>query len=157
MNPEQRLVQLGLQLPSGVVAAASYAPGVLHGGVLHLSGQIPRKGSVVACTGKVGIDVPIEIARDAARLAALRLLAVTRDMAGNLDSVEQVLDLTVYVNAPPDFTEPSVVADGASELLEQVFGDRGRHARTAVCVSQLPKNAVVEISARIAIVPRAVG
>jgi enamine deaminase RidA (YjgF/YER057c/UK114 family) len=149
---EERLLQLGLRLPTGITAAANYVPGVLHGGVLYLSGQLPREGGVVACTGKVDVEVSIEQAQGAARLAVLRLLAVVKDMAGNLDAIERVLDLTVYVNAPSTFTEPSAVADGASDLLEQVLGERGRHARTAVCVSQLPKNAAVEVSARIAVI-----
>lgn len=144
-DPEARLAGLGLELPEWVEAVGSYRPYVRHGDLIHLSGQLPRVGAVLEVTGTVGQDVDLEQARHAARLCALRLLSVAKRAAGSLDAVRQVVELTVYVHGSTGFTQHSEVADAASDLLEHVLGDRGRHARAAIGVAQLPKNAAVEI------------
>lgn len=151
MSTENRLQELGLELPIGISAAAKYVPAVLHRNTLYLSGQIPRIGEVVAFTGRVGADSTADEASQAARVCVQRLLAAARDVLGSLDRVERVLEVTVYVNADESFTEPSAVADAASEMLLQVFQGAGHHARSAVCVAQLPKNATVEVSAIFAV------
>ncbi|MCK9511792.1 MAG: RidA family protein [Pigmentiphaga sp.] len=151
MDIDTRLEHLGLRLPTGVTAAANYVPGILSGGHLFLSGQIPREDGRVAFRGKVGGEIGLESACQAAGLCALRLLAVARDMLGSLNGVRQVVELTVYVHATPDFQEPSAVADAASALFVELFGEAGRHARTAVCVAQLPQGAAVEIAAVLAV------
>lgn len=144
-DPEARLASLGLELPECVEAAGSYRPYVRHGDLIHVSGQLPRAGGAVEVTETVGQDVSLEQARHAARLCALRLLSIAKRAAGSLDAVGQVVELTVYVHGSAGFTRQSEVADAASELLEQVLGERGRHARAAIGVAQLPKNAAVEI------------
>lgn len=146
-DPEERIRELGIALPTGITAAANYVPGVRRDGLLFLSGQIPREGIGVAVIGKVGDSVSLPEARRAAAICALRLLAAARDMLGTLNAVDQVVELTVYVHAVPEFDEPSAVADAASDLFLQLFGPAGGHARSAVCVAQLPKGAAVEISA----------
>lgn len=151
MTTEARLKELGIDLPSGVAAAANYLPAVRCGDLLFLSGQTPRIGNAVAVVGQVGTEVSLEQAREGARICATRLLAVARDTLGSLDLVDQVVELVVYVHAGPQFTEPSAVADAASDVMMAVLGPRGRHARTAVCVSQLPKGAAVEIAALFAV------
>jgi enamine deaminase RidA (YjgF/YER057c/UK114 family) len=156
-NARERLRSLGLALPAGVAAAANYVPAVRSADVLYLSGQIPRVGTAVAVTGCVGDEVSLSEARRAAQICALRLLSVASDVAGSLDDIEQVLELKVYVRSAPTFGDHSEVADAASDLLVAVLGDKGRHARTAVGVAQLPRNAAVEISAVMALLhkPRA--
>jgi len=142
-----RLQQLGVELPERITPAANYLPGVQRGNLLFVSGQTPRVDGAMAVKGKVGQDVDIEAAQHAARICAMRLLAVARDVLGSIKAVEGVIELTVYVQSTVDFSEPSLVADAASNLMVEVFGEAGRHARTAVCVTQLPSNATVEISA----------
>lgn len=147
----ERLRALGLALPSGITAAAHYVPAVRLRDLLYLSGQLPREGPAVAVTGAVGAEVSLPEARRAAQICALRLLSVANDMAGSLDHVAQVLELKVYVCGAPGFADHSAVADAASDLLIAVLGDKGRHARTAVGVAQLPRHAAVEISAVMAL------
>lgn len=150
-SAHDRLRLLGLELPAGVAAAANYVPGVRRGDLLFLSGQLPRVGAEVAVTGRVGGEVNLGEARRAAQICALRLLSVANVMAGSVDHIEQVLELKVYVQSASAFTEQSAVADAASDLLVAVLGGHGRHARTAVGVAQLPRNAAVEISAVMAL------
>ncbi|WP_342133030.1 RidA family protein [Hydrogenophaga sp. OTU3427] len=143
---DRRLRTLGIELPDRVAPAANYVPGVRRGDLLFISGQTPRVGSAIAVTGKVGETVSLEDARRAARICATRLIAVARDVLGSLDVVDGVVELTVYVHSTPQFDQPSQVADAASDLIAEVFGAAGRHARSAVCVAQLPGNAAVEIA-----------
>ena len=151
LNPEQRLQALGLVLPEGVRAAADYVPAKRVNNTLVLSGQTPRVGPTMAVRGRVGADVSLEDAQKAARICALRVLAIARDMLGSLDHIEQVVELVVYVRCAEDFEAQSQVADAASSLMVQVLGEAGRHARTAVGVYQLPGGAAVEMSAILAI------
>jgi enamine deaminase RidA (YjgF/YER057c/UK114 family) len=153
MNSKRELALhvAGLVLPDSVEAAANYVPFVRFGDLLYVSGQLPRLDGAVAVVGKVGEDVSIERARQAATICALRILSVVRMAAGSLDAVEQVIELTVYVNSGAAFIEHSSVADAASGVMEMAFGKAGRHARTAVGVAQLPKGAAVEINGRFAL------
>jgi len=144
-TPENRARALGLDIPDDVAPAAHYALASAHGGLLYLSGQLPRVRGQVAVTGRVGEDVRLEEGQRAARLCTLRALAAMRQVLGSLDRVERVLKLQVFVQCTPNFRRHSEVADAASELLVQVFGAVGLAARTAVGVYQLPQGASVEL------------
>jgi enamine deaminase RidA (YjgF/YER057c/UK114 family) len=154
MTAEQNLHAAGVTLPVDVGAAANYEPYVRHGDTVYISGQIPRVGNTVSAVGKVGQELELHDAQEAARVCALRVLAVLRRAAGgSLDKVARALELTVYVNSSATFTDQSLVADAASELFIQVFGPIGRHARAAVGVAPLPKNAAIEIKGIFALLP----
>lgn len=122
-----------------------YVPVVLHAGQAWVSGQVPRVGETVAVTGRVGESVSLDEARHAARICALRSLTLLAQALGSLDRIERVLRVGVFVQSGAGFTQHSEVADAASDLLHEVLGEAGRHARTAVGVYQLPKNAAVEL------------
>lgn len=147
MSVEERLAELGLTLPEVARPVASYVPGVLEDGWLYVSGQLPLRAGELVYRGKVGADVTPEQAYEAARLCALNILAVARALAGSLDRVRRVVKVVGFVNSAPGFTGQPQVVNGASELLAQVFGEAGRHARSAVGVSELPLNAAVEVEA----------
>ena len=152
MSLEQRLSELGLVLPETAAPGARYAAVVVHGGVAHISGQLPREGDRVVVAGKLGRDVDIAAAQGGARIALLRGLAALRDELGDLARVRQILKLTVYVNSTEDFLDHSAVADGASTLIYDLFGpELGRHARTSVGVAQLPRNGCVELDLVVAL------
>ena len=146
MSLAHRLATLGLVLPDTAAPGARYAAVVVHDQLAWVSGQLPREGDTVVVAGKLGRDVDIADAQRGARIALLRALAALRDALGDLDRVTQILRMTVYVNSADDFTQHSAVADGASTLIYELFGEtRGRHARTSVGVAQLPRNGCVEI------------
>lgn len=147
MSVEERLAELGLTLPEVAKPVASYVPGVLEDGWLYVSGQLPLRAGELAYRGKVGADVTTEQGYEAARLCALNILAVARALAGSLDRVRRVVKVVGFVNSAPGFTGQPQVVNGASDLLVQVFGEAGRHARSAVGVSELPLNAAVEVEA----------
>lgn len=143
---DRTLQELGLALPQAAAPVAAYVPVVAAGGLLHISGQLPfRDGAVV--TGRLGDDVSLEAGQDAAQRCALMLLAQVKAHVGTLDQVVRVVKLGVFVNSTPDFTDQPEVANGASELMVKVFGDAGRHARSAVGVAVLPLGAAVEVDA----------
>ncbi|MBV9657642.1 MAG: RidA family protein [Verrucomicrobia bacterium] len=142
---ESRLSELNLTLPSPAAAAGNYLPAKAAGDLLYLSGALPFVNGELTMRGKVGGDVTIEQGQAAARTCTLNLLAAIKASAGSLDRVAQVVSIRGYVNCGPDFTEQPAVINGASDLLVQIFGDNGRHARAAVGVSSLPKSAAVEI------------
>ena len=143
---DRTLEELGLTLPQAAAPVAAYVPVVAAGGLLHISGQLPfRDGAVV--TGRLGDDVSIEDGQDAAQRCALMLLAQIKAHTGNLESVVRIVKLGVFVNSTVDFTDQPKVANGASELMVKVFGDAGRHARSAVGVAVLPLGAAVEVDA----------
>ena len=153
MSLEQRLRELGLVLPETAAPGARYAAVVVHAGVAHVSGQLPREGDRVVVAGKLGRDVDIAAAQGGARIALLRGLAALRDELGDLGRVRQILKLTVFVNSTEDFVDHSAVADGASTLIYDLFGPEfGRHARTSVGVAQLPRNGCVELDLVVALV-----
>lgn len=149
MSIDDRLTELGLTLPPAAAPVAAYVPTVLAGGLLHVSGQLPfRDGQVV--TGRLGDDVDIAGGQEAARLCGLMLLAQVKAAVG-LDRVVRVVKLGVFVNSAADFTQQPEVANGASELMQAVFGEAGRHARAAVGVPALPRGAAVEVDAIFAV------
>ena len=147
---EARLAELGIALPEAAAPIASYVPAVEVDRTLHISGQLPfREGEVM--TGRLETDDDIEFGNHAARQCGIMLLAQMRRALGSLDRVERVVKLGVFVASGPDFTAQPRVANGASELMEQVFGEQGRHARSAVGVAALPLGAAVEVDAVVAV------
>jgi len=144
-TPEQRLAELGLELPEVVTPLASYVPAVRSGSYVYTSGQVPMVKGAMQVTGKVGADVDAETAKDAARTCALNALAAVRSVIGDLSAVTRVVKVVGYVASTPDFTGQPGVVNGASDLLGHVFGDAGAHARSAVGVVSLPLDAPVEV------------
>ena len=145
MTIEQRLQQLGISLPDPPRPVAAYVPTRLAGSLLFISGQGPVEAGEVRFAGKVGQDVSLEEGAQAARFCAINCLAQARSALGSLDRVRQIVKLVGFVNAGPDFTQQPQVINGASELLIEVFGEAGRHARSAVGCSSLPMNIAVEV------------
>lgn len=145
MHPEERLAELGHALPEPTPPLAAYVPAVRTGNLVYISGQGPMRDGAVAYTGKVGADVTPEQARQAAELTCLSGLAALKAEIGDLANVTRVVKLTVFVNSAPGFDQQPAVANGASELLQKVFGDAGRHARSAVGTAELPFGIPVEI------------
>ena len=141
-----RLDELGLELPAPPTALAVYTPCVVHGGIADVSGQVPMVDGSVLNPGHLGDRVTIEEGAAAARRAALQALAVLRDGLGGFGRLQRVLQVTVFVAATPDFVDHPKVANGASELLIEVLGDEGGHARAAVGMSSLPLGVCVEVA-----------
>lgn len=146
MTPSEKLSELGYRLPSPPSPVASYVPAVVNDGLVVVSGQIPLSDGALAFEGSVPSQVSEEEALIAARQCALNALAVVdASIPGGLDSVEQILRLGVFVQSDAGFHGQPGIANGASELMEAVFGERGRHARAAVGVIALPLGATVEV------------
>lgn len=145
MSTGERLAALGLTLPPVAAPVAAYVPAVRYGDLVQTSGQLPLVGGALTVTGKVGADVSPEEAKVAARTCALNALAAVADLVGDLDEVVRVVKVTGFVASDPSFTGQPGVVNGASELLGEVFGDAGRHARSAVGVPVLPLDACVEV------------
>ena len=143
---DRALEQLGLTLPEAAAPVAAYVPTVLAGGLLHLSGQLPFKDGKVV-TGRLGDGLSLEEGRDAAQRCALTVVAQVKAALGDLARVKRVVKLGVFVNSAADFTDQPKVANGASELMVALFGDAGKHARSAVGVPVLPLGAAVEVDA----------
>ena len=150
MSFDTRLEDLGIVLPETSPALASYVPVMRQGDLVFVSGQLPFiDGELV--TGTLGADVEMDRAVAAARACGLMILAQLRSELGTLDTVAQVIKLGGFVASTPDFTQQHVVVNGASDLMAEVFGDAGRHARAAVGVPALPLGAAVEVDAIIAL------
>jgi enamine deaminase RidA (YjgF/YER057c/UK114 family) len=149
---EQRLKQLNIDLPVAPVPAFQYVPVTVHERLAFVSGQLPRNGDQIV-TGKLGAEVDLERGREAARLCILQALACLRQHLGSLDRVERILKLTGFVASAPGFVQQPKVIDAASELLGEVFGEAGRHARSAIGVAELPRGASVEIELIAALKP----
>ncbi|QGF22841.1 RidA family protein [Raineyella fluvialis] len=145
MSPTSRLADLGLTLPSVAVPVGAYVPARRHGDLVTTSGQLPLVEGTLPLTGKVGAEVNAEQARELARTAALNALAAAAEAAGGLDAITGVSRVCVFVASDPAFTAQAAVANGASELLGDVFGDAGRHVRSAVGVAVLPLDSPVEV------------
>lgn len=145
MSVEQRLKDLGITLPVPAAAVANYVPFVVTGNLVFVSGQLPLENGKPAVLGKLGAEVSVEDGVRAARLCGLGLLAQLRAAAGDLDRVKRVVRLTAFVASTPDFTDQPKVVNGASDLMVEVLGDAGRHARVAVGAPSLPLNVAVEI------------
>jgi enamine deaminase RidA (YjgF/YER057c/UK114 family) len=148
MAATDRLKELGITLPTPPAPVASYVPFAISGNQVFISGQIPLKDGKLSFVGKVGADIRLKDAQDAAKLCAINLLAqLNAACDGNLERVRRCLKLGVFVNAAPDFTRQSEVANGASDLMVAVLGDAGRHTRAAVGVASLPLGVAVEVDA----------
>ncbi len=144
-SPEQRLADLGLEVPEVAKPVAAYVPAMRTGNHVYTSGQLPLRGGQLITTGKVGGEVTVEEAVDCARQCALNAIAAVRAEVGDLSRVTRVVKVVAFVASTPDFTGQPGVANGASELLGAVFGDAGQHARSAVGVPVLPLDAPVEV------------
>ena len=144
-SPSARLAELGLTLPGVAAPLAAYVPAVRVGDLVHTSGQLPSVEGKLTAIGKVGDAVSPETAAECAGLAALNALAAVADEVGSLDTIRRVVRVVVYVASAPDFTGQAQVANGASQLLGDVFGGAGKHARSAVGVAVLPLDSPVEV------------
>ena len=149
-TPEARLAQLGIILPEPAAPIAAYVPAVEVNGLLHISGQLPFHGGNVM-TGRIGEDRDVEFGTAAARACGIMLIAQMKAALGSLDRVARIVKLGAFISSTPDFTDQPVVANGASNLMIDVFGDAGRHARSAVGVPVLPRGAAVEVDAIVAV------
>jgi enamine deaminase RidA (YjgF/YER057c/UK114 family) len=143
---ERKLADLGLKLPEPAAPVAAYVPAVEAGGLLHISGQLPFENGALM-TGRLGEDRDLEYGHEAAEHCALMLVAQMKAALGGLHRVERIVKLGVFVNSAATFTDQPKVANGASELMVALFGDAGKHARSAVGVPVLPLGAAVEIDA----------
>lgn len=141
---EEKLKEMGLALPDVPAPVAAYVPGLQAGDLVFTSGQLPTSAGKLA-KGKLGADMTEEDGYKAARVSALNCLAVVKSVIGDLDRVERVVKVTGFVNSAPDFTAQPKVVNGASDLLVEVFGDAGKHSRSAVGVSALPLGACCEV------------
>ena len=145
MSIKDRLTELGITLETVPEPMGNYVHAVRTGNLLFLSGKGPRKAEGGVSTGKVGSDVTLEQGYQDARSVGITLLAVMENELGNLDGVKQVVKVLGMVNSAPDFTDHPKVINGCSDLFVEVFGDKGRHARSAVGLAALPSNITVEI------------
>ncbi len=146
-GPEAALARLGIELPPPAKPLFSYIPVKVAAGLAHVSGQVPMEDGKVLVEGHVGAEVSVEQGAEAAKRCALQALSVLRATVGSLDEVAGVVQLSVFVNSAPGFTQQPSVANGASDFLVEVFGhDAGSHARYAVGVPELPLNACVEVA-----------
>ena len=144
----KRLEELGITLPVAAAPAANYVPYVISGNTLYLSGQLPMEGGTVAVTGIVGKDVELDAAKRAAELCAINILAqASAALGGDLTRVKRLIKINGFVASAQDFTSQHLVINGASDLLVNVLGEAGKHARAAVGMACLPLNASVEIDA----------
>jgi enamine deaminase RidA (YjgF/YER057c/UK114 family) len=150
---DARLKALGLSLPAAPNPVANYVPYLAVGDLLFISGQISKAADGTVAAGTVGADVSIEAGQAAAKLCALNILAQAKAALGSLDRVKQVVKLTGFVNSAPGFGDHPKVVNGASDLMVEVLGDKGRHTRAAVGVSGLPLNSAVEVDAILLVEP----
>jgi enamine deaminase RidA (YjgF/YER057c/UK114 family) len=151
LGPTHRLTVLGIELPEAPAPAASYVSYAVSGSWLQTAGQLPLVGNGLLATGRVGDTVDLTTAQQCARQCAVNVLAQVRAAGYELEDVRRVVKLTVFVASATDFTDQHLVANGASDLIGDVFGEAGRHARSAVGVAVLPLNSPVEVEALIEI------
>jgi enamine deaminase RidA (YjgF/YER057c/UK114 family) len=151
MSIDDRIAELGINLPQPAAPVASYVPAVESGGLLHISGQISFAEDGTLIRGRLGEDMELQEGIAAARRCGVMLLAQMKAALGSLDRVDRVVKLGVFVNSAPTFTDQPKVANGASELMQDVFGEAGRHARSAVGVAALPLGVAVEVDAIVAV------
>lgn len=143
---EERIRELGITLPETPPPIANYVPGVQTGNLLYTAGLGPaNRADGTAPNGKVGLDLTVDEGYEAARLTGINILARIKALVGDLDRVERIVKLLAMVNCPPDFGDHPAVANGCSDLMVEVFGDKGRHARSAVGMNSLPHGMPVEI------------
>lgn len=147
----QRLDDLGYKLPAAATPVFEYVPVIVHSGVAYVSGQLPKVDGEVLVHGKVGAEVTLAQAQNAARLCVLQGLACLRDALGSLERIARIVKVTGFVASSPDFTDQPKVLDAASKMLVEIFGERGRHTRSALGVAVLPRNSPVEIELLVAV------
>ncbi len=144
---EARLKSLGIELPPVPAPAANYIPTVITGKLVFVSGQVPMTPDGVKFVGKIGREFSIEDGQKAARICAINILANLKGALGDLEKVRRIVKVTGFVNAVADFNEPQKVVNGASDLLTEVLGERGKHSRSAIGVATLPLGVAVEVEA----------
>ncbi|BAF88316.1 RidA family protein [Azorhizobium caulinodans] len=144
---EQKLAELGITLPTPTAPLANYVPSVRTGNLLFISGQVSIDGAGKLSTGKLGAGLDVDAGRAAARLCGINLIAQMKVALGDLDKVVRIVKLVGFVNSAPDFVDHPKVINGCSDLFVEVFGDKGRHARSAVGIAALPFDAAVEVEA----------
>lgn len=142
---DARLAELSITLPQATAPVANYVPYVVSGKLVHISGQITMENGELKFVGKLGKDYDVETGQKAARLCALNLIAQLKSAIGDLDKVTRVVKLNAFVNSAPEFTDQPKVVNGASDTMVEVFGEAGKHARSAVGVASLPLGVAVEI------------
>ena len=145
MSIEERLKELNIELPEAPKPAGSYVPAVICDRMVFVAGQLPSVSGELKYTGKVGKDVTVEDAYEAAKLCAINALSVLKSYVGDLDRIEQIVRIGGFVNSAEGFTMQPKAINGASDFLVEVFGEKGKHARAAVGVNELPLNAAVEV------------
>jgi enamine deaminase RidA (YjgF/YER057c/UK114 family) len=145
MSVEQRILDLGLELPSVAAPAGAYLPAIISGNLVFTAGQLPLIEGKLMATGKLGADIEAEEAKELAARCLLNALAATKSVIGNLDRITKIVKVVGFVASTPDFTAQPTVINGASELLESIFGELGKHARSSVGVASLPLDSPVEI------------
>jgi len=144
-DPEQKLKELKIELPPPAKPIANYVKYVRTGNLIYLSGHVPDKGNGVFITGKLGKDMTVEQGYDAAKLAGINLLSTLKDAAGNLNKVKRIVKVMGLVNSTDDFKDQPKVMNGFSDLMVAVFGEQGKHARSAIGTNALPMGVAVEI------------
>jgi len=142
---EDKIKSLGFEVPEAPIPLAAYVPSIKIDKLIYTAGQIPMNAGELKFKGKIGKDLTIEEGQKAAQICALNCLSVIKNVAGTLDNIEQIVKLTVFVNSSAGFTDQPKVANGASELMVKIFGENGKHVRSAVGVNELPIDCAVEI------------
>ena len=142
---EEKINQMGIEIPEAAKPLAAYIPALKVGNLIMTSGQVPVSNGVIKFQGKLGKDLSEDEGKEAAKLCAINCLSAVKSLIGNLDKIKRVVKLTVFVNSSTGFMAQPKVANGASEFIVEVFGDIGKHVRSAVGVNELPLNSAVEI------------
>jgi enamine deaminase RidA (YjgF/YER057c/UK114 family) len=142
---EAKLKELGIEIPAAPKPLAAYVPAVLSGDLIFTAGQVPLVNGDLKYIGAAGKDISEEDAKKAAEICALNCLGAVKSITGSIDKIDQVVKLTVFINTAEGFQNQPQIANGASEIIGKIFGDKGLHARSAVGVSSLPRNAAVEV------------
>jgi enamine deaminase RidA (YjgF/YER057c/UK114 family) len=142
---EEKLLEMGIEIPEAPKPLASYIPVIKSGNLIFTAGQVPLANGEVKYKGKVGKDISLEDGIKAAEICTINCLSVIKTLIGELDKIKQILKVTVFVNSGEGFTDQPKVANGASDMLVSIFGENGKHVRSAVGVSELPINSAVEI------------
>ncbi len=145
MNYESKISEMGFSLPEAPTPLAAYVAGIKSGNLVFTAGQVPLKDGKIAFQGKLGKEITVEDGQKAAQISCLNCLSVVKKQIGDLQKVKQILKVTVFVASSEGFTDQPKVANGASEMLVEIFGEKGKHVRSAVGVSELPLNSAVEI------------
>ena len=142
---EEKIKQMGITIPEAAKPLAAYIPAQQVGNLIMTSGQVPISAGVIKFQGKVGKDLSEEEGKNAAKLCAINCLSALKSIIGSLDKIKRIIKLTVFVNSSDGFTAQPKIANGASEFIIEIFGEAGKHVRSAVGVSELPLNSAVEI------------